>query len=368
MIRRIALVVGDTPGHFYPALAVAEAYGRAEPMTEVLFFGPAKGVAAGLAARYGCSYQPVSASQLVRVGAGGRLRAVPRALFGVLQARRALRRQGTKLVIGFGGYASGPVVLAARTLGLATAIHEANVWPGLANRWLGRVTDRVYLNFAAAGSHFPSSRQRVVGWPVRNGLSQLVLAPRLAPSIDRPARILVLGGTRLRDTQFLTSHAPALLAHVARLGVALEARHQTDVVDAQLVLNEYERACVRAAVTSLIDPIAEAYEWADFVIARAGAGTIAELAIAGLPALLVPLGDAAEDHQALNAQTFAEAGGGFWAREEAWNPDALAARIGALLRDPRAWEAASAATRRLAKPDAAERVVTDCEALMRGRW
>lgn len=364
-VRRIGLVVGDTPGHFYPALAVADAYRRRAGDVEAVFFGP-RGVGAELAARYRCGYREVSGSQLARVGIVARVAAVGRTLSGIAQARRALRTHRTRLVMGFGGYASGPVLLAARTLGIPTVIHEGNVRPGLANRLLARVTDRVYLNHAASRRPFPADRLRVTGWPVLahvSALADLLPEPRRGA---RPARILVCAGSR--GAAFLAREVPVLLERVVARGLALDVHHQSGDAAPTPILDAYARAGICARVSPFIDDLPAAYRWADAAIARAGAGTIAELAVAGLPSLLVPMADAADDHQSDNARAFGAEGAALWIRERDWDVEALAARLLHLLSDPATWVEMSGSARRLAAPQAADAVVDDCEILMGGRW
>jgi UDP-N-acetylglucosamine--N-acetylmuramyl-(pentapeptide) pyrophosphoryl-undecaprenol N-acetylglucosamine transferase len=363
--RRIALVVGDTWGHFYPALAVAEAFRRRAGDTDVVFFGP-RGLGAELAARGGFRYRAVSGSPIARAGLTARVAAVGRTLAGVGQARRALRTLGTDLVMGFGGYASGPVVLAAGTLGVRAVIHEANVRPGLANRLLARVADRVYLNHAAAGRCFPPQRLRVTGWPVRADVRALADLPRDPPGRARPARIVVCSGSR--GGTFLAREVPGVLARLVADGRALEVQHQSGDAAPAVISDAYARAGIVARVSPFIDDLPACYRWADLVIARAGAGTLAELAVAGLPSLLVPLADAAEDHQRDNAALFGAQGAALWTSERDWDAAALAARLAQVLGDPLTWSTLSAAARQLAVPDAADTVVDDCERLMRGRW
>jgi UDP-N-acetylglucosamine--N-acetylmuramyl-(pentapeptide) pyrophosphoryl-undecaprenol N-acetylglucosamine transferase len=359
------LVVGDTWGHFYPALAVAEAFRRRANDTDVVFFGP-RGLGAGLAARGGFRYRAVSGSPIARAGLTARVAAVGRTLAGVGQARRALRTLGTDLVMGFGGYASGPVVLAAGTLGVRAVIHEANVRPGLANRLLARVADRVYLNHAAAGRCFPPQRLRVTGWPVRADVRALADLPRDPPGRARPARIVVCSGSR--GGTFLAREVPGVLARLVADGRALEVQHQSGDAAPAVISDAYARAGIVARVSPFIDDLPACYRWADLVIARAGAGTLAELAVAGLPSLLVPLADAAEDHQRDNAALFGAQGAALWTSERDWDAAALAARLAQVLGDPLTWSTLSAAARQLAVPDAADTVVDDCERLMRGRW
>ena len=349
--RRVLVVVGPTAGHVYPALALAEAWHALDPATDVRFAGALDGPATRLLGARGFRLDPVSGSQLVNVGVAGKLAAVPRVVAGMAQARRLLRAHGSRLVIGLGGYASGAVLLAGRALGARVTIHEANVVPGVANRLLAPVAHRVYLGFAATAPAFSARKRVLTGHP--------------APDRERPARVLVLSSTR--GEAFLAARVPALLRDLERRGLVVEALHQTGEVAPGDVAHAYRRHGVKATVAPYLDEIASAYRWADLVIARSGAGTIAEAAAAGVPSLLVPLGDASGDHQAANAAVVAGAGAGLAVRETEWRDEALAARVVALLDGP-AWRTASAAARALAMPDAAARIVADCERLMAGRW
>jgi UDP-N-acetylglucosamine--N-acetylmuramyl-(pentapeptide) pyrophosphoryl-undecaprenol N-acetylglucosamine transferase len=363
--RRLLIAVGPTAGHVYPALAIAEAYRARHPDVEVRFAGAVDALAARLLGRAGYALESVSGSQLVNVGLGARLAAAGRVVKGLAQARRLLRAPRTRLVLGVGGYASGAILIAARTLGARVAIHEANVVPGLANRLLAPFAHRVYLGSAAAVPAFAGRDPLVTGHPVRAGIAALAAERRAAPGRDRPTRVLVLSSTR--GERFLADRAPELLAAVERRGVAVEVLHQSGRLPADAVANGYRRAGVKATVAPYLDEIASAYRWADVVVARSGAGTIAEVAAAGVPALLVPLTDAPGDHQAANAAAFAAAGAGLAVRETDWQRDPLAARVAALLGGG-AWTSAAAAARGLARPDAAARIVADCELAMTDRW
>jgi UDP-N-acetylglucosamine--N-acetylmuramyl-(pentapeptide) pyrophosphoryl-undecaprenol N-acetylglucosamine transferase len=363
--RRVLIAVGSTAGHVYPALAIADAYRAVSPAVDVRFAGVAGPLAAQLLGARGHVLLPVSGSQLVNVGPAGKLAAVVRVVRGLVQARRLLRAQGARLVLGIGGYASGSILLAARTLGARVAIHEANVVPGLANRLLAPLAHRVYLGFAAAAPAFASRDPLVTGHPLRAEIAALASTRREPPPRDRAARVLVLSSTR--GERFFAERVPALLAAVGRRGVAVEARHQAGQVAVDDVAHAYRRAGVKATVAPYLDEIAADYRWADLVVARSGAGTIAEIAAAGLPALLVPLADASGDHQAANAVAVAATGAAITVRESEWRCDPLATQLTALL-GALEWTAAAAAARRLAWPDAAARIVADCEASMAGRW
>jgi UDP-N-acetylglucosamine--N-acetylmuramyl-(pentapeptide) pyrophosphoryl-undecaprenol N-acetylglucosamine transferase len=361
----LLIVVGPTAGHVYPALAIAEAWRALDPAVDFRFAGALDGPAERLLAARGFGLEPVSGSQLVNVGVGGKLAAVPRVVAGMAQARRILRAHGTRLVLGLGGYASGAVLLAGRALGAGVAIHEANVVPGVANRMLAPFVHRVYLGFASAAFAFSARKRVVTGHPVRAGIAALAAERRAAPDRARPARVLVLSSTR--GESFLAERVPPLLAELERRGRLVEVLHQTGDVPADDVAHAYRRAAVKATVAPYLDEIASAYRWADLVIARSGAGTIAEAASAGVPSVLVPLADASGDHQTANAVAIASTGAGLAVREADWVGETLAGRVAALL-EPSAWTAASRAARALAMPDAAARIVADCERLMAGRW
>jgi UDP-N-acetylglucosamine--N-acetylmuramyl-(pentapeptide) pyrophosphoryl-undecaprenol N-acetylglucosamine transferase len=361
---RVALVVGDTPGHFFPALAVAEAFRHRADATGLAFFGP-PGIGAELAARHRFQYRVVSSAPLARARVTARVGAMGRTVAGIAQARRALKTLATNLVIGFGSYASGAVVLAARTLDVCTVIHEANVRPGIANRLLARVADRIHVNHAGAARWFPSHRVRVTGWPVRADVQALAGLPRHFSTDARPARILVCSGSR--GGAFLAREVPGLLARVVAGGRTLDVHHQSGDSAPGAIGNAYAHARIVARVSPFIDDLAACYRWAELVIARAGAGTLAELAVAGLPSLLVPLADAANDHQRDNAERFGAEGAALWVSERDWDPAELAHRLMRVLSDPSAWNAMSARARRRAVPDAASAIVDDCEQLMRGR-
>ena len=362
--RNIAIAGGGTGGHVNPALAIADAYVQqvgASPM----FIGTAKGLEARLVPQRGYTLELVDGSRLVGGSLSAKIRGLVGLVRGVSQARKILKKHGVKLVIGVGGYASGAALLAARTLGLRTAIHESNAVPGFTNKVLGRLVDRVYLGFEAAAAAFPGDKVVVTGNPVRSEIETLDVS-RALPADPAPAQVLVVGGSQ--GALFLNENVPALLAAVRDRGVALKVRHQVGKLDAEPVEAAYAKAGVDAEVVKYIDDMAAAYRWANFAVTRAGSGTVSELAAARLPALLVPFPYAAGDHQAANARAFADAGAGFWQRQRDWNSEKLADRVASLMSDDGAMDRAVRGALAVARPDAARAVVADCESMMEGRW
>jgi UDP-N-acetylglucosamine--N-acetylmuramyl-(pentapeptide) pyrophosphoryl-undecaprenol N-acetylglucosamine transferase len=362
--RSILIAVGPTEGHVQPALVFADAYQASHPDTDVHFAGPSAGPASKLLAARGARLHVIAGAPLTTVRLGARIAAVPHTLAGVWGARRLLRETSTRLVVGFGAYTSGSVLLAARVIGVRSAIHEANVVPGLTSRLLAPLVDRIYVGWPAVAHHFPTSKIVVVGNLVRPEIASVATTTRRPPG--GVVRLLVLSGTG--GSAFLASHVPPLVAEVVRGGLAVTVRHQCGQLDPAAIATYYATLGVTAVVERVIENPAEAYASADFVIARAGAGTIAELTAAAVPAVLVPLSSAAGDHQSANAMAYARLGGAIAVRESEWDRLTLAHHVMALLGDTRRWATVSTAARAAYIPDAAARMVTACEAHMAGYW
>ena len=356
----IALATGGTAGHVTPALAVAEALRQRCPDLRLLFLGSAGGFEARLLAEQGDDFAPLPAAPLHGVGGLARLRALERLAAGVGAARRRLRAADARLVIGFGGYASAGAVLAARSLGLASVVHEANARPGVANRLLARVAGEVCVTWPESAAWLPASaRPHHTGMPIRAAIA--AAAPHPAPPGGR-LRLLVCGGSL--GSRFLNRHGAELAAALAARRIAVEVWHQAGGRPLEEVEAAYAAVGVAARVEAHVDDIAAAYAWADCAVSCAGAATLAELAAAGLPALLVPLATASDDHQADNAAAFAAATAGPWTREAAWNAVQLAGAL-APLAAPAEWTAQSRRVRAIARPDAAEAVAAVCMAALK---
>ena len=348
----------------YPAIAVADAIRSLDGSAHIVLVGSSDSDAVRLVDRDRYRFETIPAAPLARQRTFNRALAARRIVSGVLAARRLFTKERVGMVIGFGSYASGAAVLAARSLGLVTAVHEANTMPGMANRLLGRHVHRVYLTVPMReDAWYRRSKACVVGTPVRREIVALAEIPRHYPEA-RPLRVLVIGGTW--GARFLAREVPPLLGRVHQRGTSLEVWHQIGSAPPAPIVRAYADVGVRARLISRIDEMAEAYRWADFVVARSGAGVIAELALAGIPALLVPWSEAADDHQAGNARAFAEAGAGVWVREGDWSCEHLAERLNGLLGNAEAWQRASAAASSMARPQAAEALAVDALSLLEG--
>jgi UDP-N-acetylglucosamine--N-acetylmuramyl-(pentapeptide) pyrophosphoryl-undecaprenol N-acetylglucosamine transferase len=362
--RRVAVAGGGTAGHVTSALAIMAAY-QATFGAETYFIGCEGGFETQLVLAGGFDLEIIPGAPYARQSLAGKLRALLRLFQGTLTARRLLKAKQTDLVIGVGGYASLGTLLAARTLGIPSVIHEANIFPGLANRLLGGLSERVFLGWDQARSSFRGCKVVMTGNPVRPGLAARAIQPREKRPREGRRRILVTGGSL--GSPFLNDKVPALLARVLELGVPLVVRHQAGVGGLEGVRREYERLGIASLVDRFIDDMAEAYCEADFVIAAAGALTLAELAMFGLPSLLVPQQAAANGHQIANAKVYSDHAGGAWVSEPGWDTELLARQVASTLVDFDALSAQAQRLLELARPNAARQLVEECEALLAGK-
>ncbi|MDR1125814.1 MAG: undecaprenyldiphospho-muramoylpentapeptide beta-N-acetylglucosaminyltransferase [Deltaproteobacteria bacterium] len=375
-MRKVVLTTGGTGGHIFPALAVAEELRRRFPAIELLFVGGEYGPESKLAAQAGLAYLGLP----VRGFLGRGVKAAG-AAFSLLKsigiARKKLKAFGPDLVIGFGGYAAAASLAAARLLALPCMIHEQNSLPGLANRLAGRFAARVCISLPDAAAWFKAEKVMLTGNPVRASISRACSAKQ-APARPvgpisgqvsvQPAgtrRLLVLGGSQ--GARAVNSAVLEDLPALMRDGVSL--RLQTGAADYERVAAEIKKydpdmpACL-PEVSPFIYDMAEAYGWADLVLCRAGATTVAELAVAGLPAVLVPFPQATHNHQLHNARQVESLGAALVLEQKDLTPGLAAATIAGLFDDPARLEAMARAALALARPDAAARVVDEAARLI----
>ncbi|MDR5891625.1 undecaprenyldiphospho-muramoylpentapeptide beta-N-acetylglucosaminyltransferase [Halomonas mongoliensis] len=344
-------MAGGTGGHVIPALSLAR--GLAAEGVEVAWLGSPRGIENRLVPEAGLPLHRIAVSGLRGNGAAGWLLAPLNLTRAVWQARRVIREFDPQLVVGLGGFASGPGGLAAWLGRRPLVIHEQNAVAGLTNRALSRLARRVYAAFPQAFG----SRGEVIGNPVRAEIAALGEAPHTAAVMrGRRLRLLVVGGSL--GAQALNERLPealALLSPEARPEVRHQAGRDKDAATRQA----YADQGVPAEVTPFIDDMAEAYGWADLVVCRAGALTVAELAAAARPALFVPFPFAVDDHQTANARALVEEGAAELLPQTELDAATLAERLAALL-DPDTLATMAARARACAHLDAVERLVAGC--------
>lgn len=355
---RVALTGGGTGGHLFPALAIGRALRVRWPHGVILFLGSAGGRERAAVEREGWDFVGLTVRAVTGVGPARAAAALGLIALAAWEARRILQRFGADVVVGTGAYVSAPVVLAARSLGVAALLHEQNAHPGLANRLLASWARpaAVAVGMAAAARFFRRCRVEITGNPIRQEvLGADRVAARAALGIAPDSVVpLVFGGSQgaHRVNMALMEALPLLGAERERLHVI----HATGDRDLEAVREGYATLGFRATVSPFIREMGAAYAAADFAICRAGAITLAELAAMGVPALLVPYPFAANDHQRLNAEAFTRAEAAQVLADRELTGERVAAFIRWACRDPQVLREMGRRARSMAVPDAAERI------------
>jgi UDP-N-acetylglucosamine--N-acetylmuramyl-(pentapeptide) pyrophosphoryl-undecaprenol N-acetylglucosamine transferase len=345
----VVILAGGTGGHIFPGLAVARAL-RARDVP-VLWLGSAGGMETRLVPVDRFAIETIEVRGLRGKGFASLLGAPFVLLRSVRQALRALRARKPRAVLSFGGFAAGPGGLAAWLLRRPLLVHEQNRAPGMTNRVLSRLARRVLTGFPGS---FAGRREEAVGNPVRAEIAALPAPAERFAGRDGALRLLVLGGSQ--GARAINETVPRVVAALRPEGLAFDIRHQCGEKLLEDARAAYAAVAVEATVEPFIRDMAQAYGWADLVIGRAGALTIAELCAAGVGSLLVPFPGAVDDHQARNAEYLAERGGGEWFRQDNRLEATLRERLRALAPDRAALLRLAEAARAAAFPHAAERV------------
>jgi UDP-N-acetylglucosamine--N-acetylmuramyl-(pentapeptide) pyrophosphoryl-undecaprenol N-acetylglucosamine transferase len=297
--RRIILVGGQTTGHILPMMAVGQAYRRAAYLRDVVVFGDPDGPEAGIVPGYGFEFRAIAGAPIRGVhGAGRRISAYWATAKAFVAARTMLAESPVALVAGFGGYVTAAPLLAARSLGIPTAIYEPNAIPGLTNRRLRALADLRLVGLHETTTRPGWSDAIVAGHPIRAE----VLDVRSREREPGALRLLVTAG--LRGSAFLNAAAPELCAALRSRGVSVTAHHQAGDEPTDEIARAYARRGVSARVEPFIADMPAAFEGCDAVVCAGGAGTLSEIAALHLPALVVPIAGTADDHQAANARAF----------------------------------------------------------------
>ncbi len=347
---------GGTGGHLFPALALAEEFRGRDKDASITFMGAKGGLEERIVPKYGYPLRVLSVEGIKRRGTLKKIKAGVLALSSTVKALGILRELKPDGVIGSGGYSSAPVVLAARLLGIRTAILEQNALPGLTNKVLGKFADRVYVSFDEARRHFPAGKTVLAGNPVRKGIIKGGAGKRARAKGERFS-ILVFGGSQgavainaafLDATEYLTDIWPNL-----------KVVHQTGEDGYEKAKEGYKRKNLKAEVFKFIDDMATAYQGADLVVCRAGATSLAEITALGIPSILIPYPFAADDHQTANARCLSDAGGAVMIRQDELTGSTLASAIRRLYGDGEATEGMRRKARALGKPGAAKTIADD---------
>jgi len=343
--RTFLIAAGGTGGHLFPGVAVADELRRRDASVRIVFVGTPRGLEARLVPQAGYPLEllpilPLKGQGTFGIGRG--VLALPRAL---VRATALVRRERPAAVLGIGGYAGGPVALAAALLGVRLVILEPNAKPGFTNRALKPFAARAACAYEEARAFF-GPKGVLTGNPVRGGFAAL-----RRKAHQPPLSLLAFGGSQ--GSRVLND---ALVAALPHLPAGLRIVHQTGAASRDAVAAAYTAAGREAEVVAFLDDMEARFAAADLVVCRSGATTCAELSAAGKAAILVPFAKAADDHQRINAAALQRAGAALMLEESDLNGSTLAAAIAALVTEPARIEAMEEKARGLGRPDAAARV------------
>lgn len=352
---RLIIAGGGTGGHLFPGLAVAREFKRRDAMMAILFVGTEMGIESRVLPREGFPLETIPVKGLKGRGIRGLLQALYGVPLSFARSLEILGRFQPDCIVGLGGYASGPLLLAGKMKGIRSAIMEQNLRPGLTNRILGWVADRVFTAYEGSGSYFPRSKVVETGNPVRW---------QVLPQVRKSEKftLLVFGGSA--GAHRINLCAIEAMKKLRDLASRLRIIHQTGEADFAATKAAYGILPFETEVRPFIDRMDEAYAKADLVLCRAGAGTLAELTAFGKAAVLVPYPYAAYDHQRWNAQALQGQGAAEVVLDHEMSGEKLAPLIRALYLDRQRLEAMGQAARRLGRPEAATRIVDECLALI----
>ena len=355
---RMIVTGGGTGGHLFPGIAVAEEMLRRFPQGRILFVSTDRAIDNKTLAARSFEKKAIACLPLKGKSVWGTLKSMAQLPISLWQALRIVRAFRPQLVLGVGGYVTGPVVLAARLMGIKTCIHEQNSIPGMANRMLGKIVHQVYISIPGSEDFFPRGKAVLTGNPVRAELLQ-----EADRSKDQAAgkTVLVLGGSQ--GAHRVNGVMVEAFAQ-KQSSEAVQVRHQTGSSDEAWVRKAYAAAGVTAEVSSFIRDMAAAYRDADLVVSRAGATTLAELAVMGKPAILIPYPYAADDHQTTNAAFLARGGAVLMFQERELDGARLRGEILGLLHDAPRLQSMAARMKQFARPEATGAIVEKCVKLL----
>jgi UDP-N-acetylglucosamine--N-acetylmuramyl-(pentapeptide) pyrophosphoryl-undecaprenol N-acetylglucosamine transferase len=357
---RVIIAAGGTGGHIFPGVAIAREFKRRDPAAAILFVGTARGLESRIVPREGFDLETMKVGALKGVSMIERAKSLAGLPLSFVAARRIIRRFRPDIVIGIGGYSSGPMLLVAALMRIPTMVVEPNAMPGFTNRVLARFVDGAALSFKDAQEYF-RGRGVVTGNPVRSDFAELRKKER-----GGKISILIFGGSQ--GAHAINTAMVGALSHLAPARESLSIIHQTGEKDLEMVRRGYADAGFENAdVRAFIHDMAAHFEQADLLICRSGATTAAEVAAAGKAAIFIPFPFATDDHQRKNAEAFERVGAGRLIVQKELTPERLASEITRFVERPHEIDLMEEASRRLGRPDSAERAVDLAMTLVRGQ-
>jgi UDP-N-acetylglucosamine--N-acetylmuramyl-(pentapeptide) pyrophosphoryl-undecaprenol N-acetylglucosamine transferase len=356
---KIIIAGGGTGGHLFPGIAIAEEVKKRNRDNRVLFVGTERGIEKRVLPGLGYDLALIDVAGIKGKGLMDTLGAITKLPRSFVQSGKIIRTFGPDLVLGVGGYASGPAVLTAHLLGLKTAIAEQNAVPGITNRILGRFVDRIFITFSDSADRFPQGKSLFTGNPIR---AAFMSEPASPTGTNRKFNLLIFGGSQ--GARAINQAVLAALNKLEEIRKELHIIHQTGAQELEAVSNAYRNRGFDAEVHAFIVDMPKVYGQANLLVCRAGATSIAEMTASGRASVLIPYPYAANDHQTKNAEVLVRTGAAEMIPEAELNGENLAKTILGLYRDPDRISRMEACSRQLARREAGAKIVDACVSLI----
>lgn len=360
MRKRVVIAGGGTGGHLYPGIALARALMRHDMDIEISFVGTQKGLEAKVLPREGFDLKTILSAGLLGKKKIARWVSWFKLPIGTAQSMCFLIRKRPGLVVGVGGYASGPLVLSAWILRIPILIHEQNSIPGMTNKWLGKIADKIAVSFKESSKSFPKEKVEVTGNMIRDEFCQP--KEEVSPKPEGPFRVLVLGGSQ--GAHSINMAMVEALKSLSEKKEDMHITHQTGEADFEKVSKEYKENNFSSDIRPFIDDMGEQYRKASLVICRAGATTLAEVTACGKMSILIPFPHAAHNHQEKNARILEAANAGELVLDEELSGPRIAKSIIQAMEDPERLETMEGNSYKLGNRDATEKVRRLCMELL----
>ena len=359
---RIAIAGGGTGGHLFPGIAIAEEFLKRDEKTGIIFIGTKKGIESRLLDKFGYELKIIDIEGVQGRGMMALVKGAYQIPKSIWQSRRILKHFDPDIVLGVGGYASGPAVLAAHFMNIPTAIAEQNAIPGVTNKILGNFADQIFVTYEQTKLSFPEKKVIFSGNPVRASFS----VPGGVRQKERAYRhLLIFGGSQ--GAEAINKNVMEMLPLLQKVKDKIRITHQTGSRQLETVKGAYEQFGIQAHVTPFIVDMAGAYAESDLIICRAGATSLAEITAAGKAAILIPYPWAVNDHQLKNAQAMASEGAAVVIQEKELTGKKLFQTIDHLLQDEQKRQQMERNSLRVSRIDAAATIVDRCIKIMAER-
>jgi len=356
---RVVIAGGGTGGHLFPGIAIAEEFLKRDPGTKVIFIGTKKGIESKWLRTWGYELKEIDIEGVKGRGMKALIKGVYQIPKSMVQSGKILCDFHPDIVVGVGGYASGPAVLTAYFMGFPTAIAEQNAIPGITNKILGQFVHRIFVTYKQTQAFFPRQKVVVSGNPVRTAVMD-------KPSLQREEKgywqLLVFGGSQ--GAEAINQCMMDMMPRLQSIKDKIKILHQTGSKQLNEIMQRYEEFGIDASVKDFIVDMAEAYRMADLVICRAGATSLAEITAAGKASILIPFPFAVNDHQSKNAAVLEAEGAALLLSESELTAEKLFEAMVTLLKDEEKLRHMEQNARKMSRPDAAITIVNHCEELV----